>query len=97
MNIGIIKFSIRIPGSQNLKNKRKVVHSLCQKIRNKFSLSVAEVESLDDAKNAIIGISFVSNSTKIIHQIISQVLTYLQEESGEFVLVDFNQDIISGF
>jgi uncharacterized protein YlxP (DUF503 family) len=97
MNIGIIKLTIRIPGNQSLKGKRKVVSSLCQKLRNRFSISVSEVESNDDLKMAVIGISFVSNSTQIINQVISQILSFLQDHAGDFVLVNFDQDIIVGF
>lgn len=97
MNIGIIKFTIRLPANSSLKGKRKVVHSLCQKMRNKFCISVAEVESLDDAKTAVVGVSFVSNNMAIIHQLNSQVLGYLQDHAGDYILLDFKQDIISGF
>ncbi|MBA2654224.1 MAG: DUF503 domain-containing protein [Gammaproteobacteria bacterium] len=97
MNVGIIKFTIRMPANQSLKDKRKVVHSLCQKLRNTFGISVAEVESNDNLKIGVIGISFVSNSTQILDQIVAQILSYLREHSGDFVLVDFQQDIIAGF
>jgi uncharacterized protein len=97
MNIGIIKFTIRIPTNQSLKGKRKVVKSLCQKLRNQFEVAVAEVERNDALKIAVIGISLVSNNTAIIHQIIAQILDYIRDHSGDFVLQDFDQDIITGF
>jgi uncharacterized protein YlxP (DUF503 family) len=97
MHVGIIKFTIRLPGNQSLKGKRHIVHSLCQKIRNKFNLSVAEVDQLDDLKSSQIGISFVSNSHQLVHQIISQILAYLQQQVGDFVLTDFNQEILTGW
>lgn len=96
MNIGVIKFSIRIPNNQSLKGKRRIVNSLCQKIRNKFPVSVAEVESNDDLKKGVIGISFVSNSTLVIQQILSQILAFLQEYPGDFILLEFDQDIMAG-
>jgi uncharacterized protein len=95
LNIGIIKFSIRLPGNKSLKEKRRVVHSLCQKIRNRFGVSIAEVEQNDNLKMAVIGISFVSNSSIVINRIISQLLSFLQENTGNFILLEFNQEIIS--
>lgn len=95
MKIGIIKFSIRLPANQSLKGKRRVVNSICQRIRNQFNVAVAEVESNDNLKIAIIGISFVSNSTKVVQQVISQILNFLQSYGGDFILDEFNQNIIS--
>lgn len=97
MFVGVIKFSIHMPLSCTLKDKRSVVRSLCHKIRNRFDVSVAEVDRNDDLRTAIIGISCVSNDSKIIQSIISHILTYIQQAAGSFVLQDFHQEILSGF
>lgn len=97
MYIGIFKFTIHIPGSHSLKEKRRVVRSLCQKLRNTFTVSVAEVSDNDVWQTATIGISFVSNSVQIIQQVLSQILSYLQQHAGEYMLAEHKQEIISGF
>lgn len=96
MNVGVIKLSIRLPLSRSLKAKRRIVQSLCQKIKNNFEVAVSEVESLDDLKMGVIGISLVSNSSVIIQKVISQILHYVQEQTGDFVLLDFHHEIIAG-
>src|SRR5262245_28791098 len=97
MHIGIVKFSIRLPGNHSLKGKRKIVHSLCQKLRNTFTIAVAEVAANDDHQTAIIGISSVSNSTATLDQVIKQILSYLQNHASDYILLDFQSDIIKGF
>lgn len=97
MNVGIIKFSLQLPGNQSLKGKRKIIKSLCQKIRNTFEVSVAEVASNDDLKYAVIGISVVSNDPRVLQQVIAQILSFLQNYMGDFVLQDFSQDIVTGY
>ncbi len=97
MKVGVIKFSIRLPENQSLKGKRRVVKSLCQKIRNHFEVSVGEVESNDNLKIAVIGISLVSNDNQVIQKVISQILQFLQGQTGEFILDDFHQEILNGF
>jgi uncharacterized protein len=97
MHIGIIKFKIQLPANQSLKGKRKIVSSLIRKLHNNFAISVAETANNDDLKTAVIGISFVSNDIHILHRLISQILSYLQEHAGDYVLLDFNQDILSGY
>jgi uncharacterized protein YlxP (DUF503 family) len=97
MNIGVIKFSIRLPANQSLKGKRKIVNSLIQQLKNTFGVSVSEVENQDNLKTATIGICFVSNSSQILQQITSQILSFLQQRAGDFILLEFDQEIISGY
>ena len=47
MNAGVLRFTLRLPESGSLKDKRQVVRSLAQRIRNKFQVSVAEVGDND--------------------------------------------------
>lgn len=96
MHVAMIKFSIRLPENESLKGKRRVVRSLCQKLRNHFEVSVAEVANNDDLRTAVIGISFVSNSIPVLHQIISNIMKYLQASSGDFILLNFEQNIVQG-
>jgi uncharacterized protein len=97
MHIAIIKFTIRMPGNQSLKGKRSIVNSLCKKMQHRFSLSVAEVELQNNLKTAVIGLCFVSSSTQVLHKVISQILNYLQENAGNYILDKFEREIIAGF
>lgn len=47
MIIAVIYFEIHIPQAQSLKEKRSAVNSIKKKIRNKFNVSVAEIDFLD--------------------------------------------------
>lgn len=96
MNVGVIKFSIYLPSNQSLKGKRSVVKSLCHKLRNHFDIAIAEVEDNDQLKTAVIGISLVSNDSKIIQKVTSQILHYIQEHSADFILQDFHHEIMPG-
>lgn len=97
MIVGIVKFTIYLPGNRSLKGKRKVISSLCQKLRNHFEISVAEVDHHDNLNQSTIGMSFVSNNSQMIQKVITQILTYLQEYTGDFVLGEFKQDIVTGY
>lgn len=97
MIVGVIKFSLHLPANQSLKGKRKVVKSLCQKIRNHFEVAVGEVEHNDHLKSAVIGISLVSNDGQIIQKVISQILSFIQGSAADFILQDFHQEILTGF
>ena len=80
MLVGVIKIDIFIPESLSLKMKRSVVKSLKQKIRNKFNVSIAEVDMLDKWQRASLGISMVTNETKIINSVNSEIIRFIEND-----------------
>lgn len=59
MKVLNLKAKLRASWVYSLKEKRKVVRSLVQKLKNKFNVSVGEVEEQDIHQTIIIGISAV--------------------------------------
>ena len=57
MRIGIATVTLRADWVHSLKEKRMVVKSLCSRIRNKFNVSVAEVEAQDIHQTIVLGIA----------------------------------------
>jgi uncharacterized protein YlxP (DUF503 family) len=47
MFIGVCTFTVHIPDSGSLKTKRQSLRSLKDRIRNRFNVSVAEVDLID--------------------------------------------------
>jgi uncharacterized protein YlxP (DUF503 family) len=47
MVIGLLTLDLHFPGARSLKDKRQALRSLETKIRNRFNVSVAEVEHQD--------------------------------------------------
>lgn len=47
MVIGLLTLDLHFPGAQSLKDKRQALRSLETKLRNRFNVSVAEVEHQD--------------------------------------------------
>ena len=45
MIVGLLTLDLHIPEANSLKSKRMVIKSLIQKIKNKFNVSVAEVDA----------------------------------------------------
>jgi hypothetical protein len=59
VNVGILQFTLRIPGCASLKEKRSVVKSLKERARQRFNVSIAEVDDHDIWGSAILGASSV--------------------------------------
>lgn len=47
MSIGLLTLELHFPGARSLKDKRQVLRSLETRVRNRFNVSIAEVEHQD--------------------------------------------------
>ncbi len=73
MIVGLLTLDLHIHGSHSLKEKRFVIKSLIDRIKNKFNVSVAEVDANDLWQRAVIGIALVSNETVMINKVFEQI------------------------
>lgn len=74
MVIGILTMDLLIPESNSLKDKRQVVKSLLDGIRNKYNVSAAEIDALDIWRRTVIGVACVSNDKSVANSILNKVL-----------------------
>lgn len=86
MLVAIIQVELFLPESNSLKAKRSIIRSLIQRLRNKFNVSVAEVDGLDKWQRATIGIAAVSNETKMLEKVSQEVMKLLENEERAEVL-----------
>ena len=96
MHVGVTRVTFRLPENDSLKGKRRVTRSLTSRLRDKFNISVAEVDTLDQWKTVAIGISCVSNDGRHANSMISNVVHYLERISGDLELLDYEVEILDG-
>ncbi len=94
MHIGVCRISAHLPESTNLKSKRQLVRSLTARLRNQFN--VAEVDHNDLWQRLTIGVCCVSNDTAHAHEMMSKIVSFVEEFSGDLVLLDYETELISG-
>ena len=90
MNVGVCKITLRLPENQSLKGKRRVVKSLCSRVRAKFNVSIAEADNNDVWQLATLGVVCAGNSSRHVDEVLSNVLDYIE-------VVGQEQETISGF
>ncbi|WP_160680268.1 DUF503 domain-containing protein [Clostridium sp. C8-1-8] len=93
MIVGTAEVTIRIPWSQSLKEKRMVSRSLIQKIKNKFNVSISEVEHQDNHKLLVLGLATVSNSTSHVNKSLDEVVNFIYDNT-EAEVEDINIEIL---
>ncbi|MBP1706388.1 MAG: hypothetical protein H6Q39_112 [Chloroflexi bacterium] len=95
MNVGICKVKLRLPDNLSLKGKRQVVRSVTARLRNKFNVSVAEVEDNDLWQLATIGICFVSNDKRFTNEVLSKAVDLVTSSQGDFEMLDYEIEILA--
>ena len=73
MIVGLLTLDLHIPGANSLKAKRHVIKSLIERTKNKFNVSVSEVDAQDLWQRSIIGIAYVANETAIINSVFEKI------------------------
>ena len=92
MIIGAIDISLYAPFVHSLKEKRMVIKSIISKVRNKFNVSIAEIDHQDIHQTIVIGIVCVTNTTANANSILNEVLNYI-EYNFENNITDYNIEI----
>ena len=95
MNVGVCKINLRLPENGSLKGKRQVVKSIIGRVKNKFNVSVAEVENNDRWQLATIGICYVSNEGRHANEVLSKVVDFVCNSRFEAEILDYEIEILS--
>ncbi|MFZ5986262.1 MAG: DUF503 domain-containing protein [Bacillota bacterium] len=93
MVIGVCKVILNIDEVFSLKEKRHIVRSIVERLRSRFNASVAEVGLNDKWKNAVIGISCVSNEAGHVDSMMANMVNFI-ENDGRAVLFDYSTEKI---
>lgn len=71
--VGVLTLEIRVEHSHSLKEKRHVVKSLKDRLRERFNVSVAEIDGLDSWQSSVIAAAIVSNDRVHAEQVLQAV------------------------
>ncbi len=84
---------LHVPDSGSLKDKRHSLRSLKDRIRNKFNVSVAEVDNNDLWQRASLAVAAVSNVSAHLNQTLDHVLNMVQSVP-EISLLDYHIELL---
>ncbi len=97
MVVGVCRFTLRLPGSSSLKDKRRVIKSLTTRLRNKFNVAVAEVADNDTWQIATIGITCVSNDARHAREMLNSVMAFVERTRLDAELLDSEIEVSQAF
>jgi uncharacterized protein YlxP (DUF503 family) len=77
--VGAAVVELHVHGSQSLKQKRGVVRSIVQRVRNRFNVSVAEIGGQGTWQVAVLGIVTTGNDRKRVRELLQRTLVFVEE------------------
>ncbi len=93
MIIGLLHASLSIPEANSLKDKRMVLRSVKDRIRNEINVSVAEVDKQDIWKSAEVAFVTVAAEKDVVEKRLSAVSRMLQS-NPRLVLLDYATQLL---
>jgi hypothetical protein len=71
--IGVLTLELHIEDAHSLKDKRHVVKSLKDRLRERFNVSVAEIDHLESWQSSVVAAVTVSNDRVYAEQLLQAV------------------------
>ena len=86
MIVGTLIVRLLLREARTLKDKRQVVQSIKDKLRQSFNVSVAEIEAQDQPRQVTLGFAMVCNEAHPIKKVLGEIVSALKAHPiAEFV------------
>jgi hypothetical protein len=95
MVIGVLQLDLSIDHSGSLKDKRRVLKSLKDRLHREHQVSVAEVARHDEQQRGVLVVVLASADVPYAQGVLDRILEQLRRENG-FVLQDHKMELLPG-
>jgi len=94
MIVGVYTVELFISESRSLKDKRQVLHSLKDRLHEKFNLSVAEVDLQDKWQEAVIVCAMVGNERGHLESALQNVAKWVERNWTDGDVIEQRVEVI---
>jgi uncharacterized protein YlxP (DUF503 family) len=95
MVVGVLQVELFLGDARSLKDKRRVISSLKERLHRSCSVAAAEVDRHDAHQVAVLGLVTVSNESGHAQSVLDGVVERLRNDR-RVVLGDFRTEILTG-
>jgi hypothetical protein len=86
MVVGIVRLELHLPAARSLKDKRQVVRSMKERLRERLRAAVAEVEFQDLWQRAALGIAVVAADGGQVRELLNSARNIVEQYAQAQVL-----------
>lgn len=89
--IAYMAIEFRVPSAHSLKDKRRIVKSLKDRLRQRYNISIAEIDRQDSHQHGVIGLTMIGTERNQLDSMISSIHNQLSE-MRDILLVDVHRE-----
>ncbi len=93
MVIAVLRLVLFIGNSNSLKTKRMILHSLKARLRNKFNISISEVDDGDKWQKSTLAIVGIGNDKRYMDMQSSRIINFI-ENFNQVDIVDYEMEML---
>jgi uncharacterized protein YlxP (DUF503 family) len=93
MVVGVLQIELSIGDAMSLKDKRRVVKSLKDRIAHGHNVSIAEVGALDEHRRSVLGLAMVANDKAYVEGALSKLVDFVRSVPS-VDLIDYQIDLL---
>ena len=93
MIVGVLTVDLAVFDAQSLKDKRRAIRGLKERIRNQFNVSVSEVAYQNVAKRCQLAVAMVACESRPMHSQFDQIVE-LVRRTPAVSLVDYQREFV---
>lgn len=95
MKVLLIRVTLRASWVHSLKEKRMVVKSIMQKLKNKFNVSVGEVDEQDIHQIIVIGIAGICGSSAQVSSTMENIINFIEcNTDAEIIEIEQEEETV---
>jgi len=89
MIVGVLRLQVSVFEAMTLKDKRRVIKSLKDRIGNKYNVSIAEVDHNDSVRTSVLAVAMVANESRFVDSALSGIVEFVRKIT-QLSLVDYS-------
>lgn len=88
-----MQLQVSVFDAMTLKDKRRVIKSLKDRIKNKFNVSIAEVGHNESIRTALLAVAMVANERQFVESALSKIVEFTRRVP-QLSLIDYTIESI---
>ncbi len=80
MILGTLQLELYFPDPQSLKEKRHILKSVLTRLKQRFNVSVAELDNMGKWQSSIIGVAYIGSNRNDVDRGLNSVLEFFDAE-----------------
>ncbi|WP_027399997.1 DUF503 domain-containing protein [Anaerovorax odorimutans] len=93
MIVSIMTIKLYASWVHSLKEKRMIVNSICNKLKNKFNISIIESDEQDLHQTIVISIAYLSANKALSHSISEKIISFTETNTEATIINITHEDL----